>query len=148
MNRWFADGLRFECTRCGNCCTGTPGHVWIDESDEQRIARQLGVTVAGFRKRYTCLAGVRLSLTERPGGDCVFLTEERLCRINPAKPRQCLTFPFWPRLMADPRNWEAAGRDCPGLGNGPLYEADEIDVLLDFSNSREVLCRILGKPRG
>ena len=26
---WYADGLRFTCTQCGNCCTGQPGFVWI-----------------------------------------------------------------------------------------------------------------------
>ena len=27
---WYRDGLRFTCTRCGNCCTGAPGYVWVD----------------------------------------------------------------------------------------------------------------------
>ena len=27
---WYRDGLRFECTRCGHCCTGAPGYVWVD----------------------------------------------------------------------------------------------------------------------
>ena len=26
---WYADGLSFECTMCGNCCTGPPGAVWF-----------------------------------------------------------------------------------------------------------------------
>ena len=26
---WYRDGLRFECTRCGACCTGAPGYVWV-----------------------------------------------------------------------------------------------------------------------
>src|SRR5438105_3224904 len=26
---WYQDGLRFSCTRCGHCCTGEPGFVWV-----------------------------------------------------------------------------------------------------------------------
>ncbi|MFM1805538.1 MAG: hypothetical protein RL136_2417, partial [Planctomycetota bacterium] len=26
---WYAEGLRFECTQCGNCCSGGPGAVWF-----------------------------------------------------------------------------------------------------------------------
>lgn len=30
---WYAPGLSFTCTQCGNCCTGEPGVVWV--SDEE-----------------------------------------------------------------------------------------------------------------
>src|SRR5688500_1701558 len=30
---WFADGLSFTCTACGNCCTGGPGFVWITKEE-------------------------------------------------------------------------------------------------------------------
>ena len=28
---WYSEGLRFECTQCGACCSGEPGYVWVDE---------------------------------------------------------------------------------------------------------------------
>jgi len=28
-NPMYKDGLRFECQRCGSCCRGEPGVVWM-----------------------------------------------------------------------------------------------------------------------
>ena len=36
---WYAAGLRFFCTQCGDCCSGAPGFVWVNEEEiaaEQR----------------------------------------------------------------------------------------------------------------
>jgi Fe-S-cluster containining protein len=30
---WFKDGLRFECQRCGRCCRGEPGVVWVNKQE-------------------------------------------------------------------------------------------------------------------
>ena len=30
---WYAEGLRFKCTECGQCCTGAPGYVWVNEEE-------------------------------------------------------------------------------------------------------------------
>jgi len=38
---WYADGLRFNCTQCGNCCTGGPGFVWISVEEVVRLAAHL-----------------------------------------------------------------------------------------------------------
>ena len=35
---WYADGLSFTCTQCGNCCTGGPGYVWISDMEIDRLA--------------------------------------------------------------------------------------------------------------
>ena len=45
---WYADGLRFACTRCGNCCTGPPGAVWINEAEARQLARRLELTLDQF----------------------------------------------------------------------------------------------------
>ncbi len=42
---WFEDGLRFRCTRCGNCCTGAPGYVWVNDEELSAIADFRGETV-------------------------------------------------------------------------------------------------------
>ncbi|MFM7740581.1 MAG: YkgJ family cysteine cluster protein, partial [Planctomycetota bacterium] len=26
---WYKDGLRFQCSQCGDCCTGGAGYVWV-----------------------------------------------------------------------------------------------------------------------
>ena len=38
---WYADGLNFTCTQCGNCCTGGPGFVWISREEIVRLAAHL-----------------------------------------------------------------------------------------------------------
>ena len=40
---WYDDGLRFECTQCGNCCTGPPGMVWFTPEEGRRMAEGLGL---------------------------------------------------------------------------------------------------------
>lgn len=150
MSPWYADGLRFACTACGNCCTGTPGYVWVSPREQKAIARHLGLSLADFRRRHTRLVGTNLSLTEAPGGACVFLSAERRCAIQDVKPRQCLTFPFWPRIVASrvswkEQTWTGNGRGCPGMDRGPLFLPEEIETLVDPETPREVLLRIFSR---
>lgn len=81
---WYAEGLRFRCTQCGNCCSGGPGYVWVTEADMGRIAGFLGMEVEAFTKQYVRLigggkdgaaagAGGAYALTEKADYDCVFL---------------------------------------------------------------------------
>jgi len=144
---WYADGLRFGCTQCGECCTGAPGYVWVSPRDEAAIARHLGIEREEFRRRYTRLVGAVASLVEKPNGDCVFLSEDRRCTIQPVKPRQCLTYPFWPRLLASRETWQEEARKCPGMNQGPLFRAGDVDRLADRETPREDVCRIFRSAR-
>lgn len=147
MSAWYAEGLHFECTQCGHCCTGAPGYVWLRPEEEQAIAKFLELTPKEFRKRYTRLVGKLISLVEKPGtgGDCVFLTAEGLCAIQPVKPRQCLVYPFWERILATRRAWKEAAKHCPGIGRGPLYPEDEVDALADRDTTRDLLWNLMRK---
>lgn len=147
MTRWYESGLRFSCTRCGSCCTGDPGHVWVAPDDEERIARHLGLDAAELARRYVRQVGERRSLVERGSGDCVFLTAERGCLIHPVKPRQCVTFPFWPRVIEKEEHWRRRAAHCPGMGHGAVWTADEIDALADPATPRTEWLRIASKPR-
>src|SRR5207249_9822970 len=69
---WYADGLRFRCTRCGNCCTGPPGVVWVNAEEIEAIAELRGETPQEVKGLYTRQVGTRRSLRERANGDCVF----------------------------------------------------------------------------
>ena len=145
---WYAPGLNFSCTQCGNCCTGRPGYVWISPQDERAIAAHLGLREDAFRRKYTRLVLGNLSLVEKPGGDCVFLLPDRRCAIHDVKPRQCLTFPFWPRLTATPQVWAETAARCPGIGQGPLYGPEEVDLVQDRETPRPTLCETFAKKRG
>ncbi len=146
MSRWYESGLQFTCTRCGHCCSGAPGHVWVTGEEEERIAAKLGLSPEEFARTHVRQVGDRRSLIERPSGDCVFLTEERRCEIHEVKPRQCVVFPFWPHTVVSRQNWDAAAQRCPGMGNGALHTADEIDLLSDLatpkSQARATMARI------
>ncbi len=146
MSVWYRDGLRFRCTQCSHCCTGPQGYVWLSPEDQRRIASHLGLEVEAFLKRYVRLVGRLLCLVDKPSGDCVFLGEDKRCSIHAVKPRQCLTFPFWPRLTETPAAWEEVRETCPGVGNGPLHSAEEIGKALDRDTPREELWELLSKP--
>ncbi len=124
---WYADGLRFTCTRCGACCTGAPGYVWVTDEELERIAEFLGCDVREVRHRYTKRARAGRTLIEQENGDCVFYDRQgKACTIYPVRPVQCRTWPFWPGNVANPQAWAATCQICPGAGRGRLHSADEI----------------------
>ena len=88
------DQLRYQCTRCGTCCRWD-GYVRVTEEEVDAAARLLGLPRDAFLRSFTRLTDDRtgLSLTEKPDGSCVFLGDDSRCRIQNAKPRQCLLFP-------------------------------------------------------
>lgn len=124
---WFQDGLRFECTQCGDCCTGAPGYVWVNGEEIAALARRLGMTVADFEKNYTRKVGVRRSLNEKNKGDCVlFDSVTRRCTVYEDRPRQCRTWPFWGSNIRTPEAWKQTCEVCPGSGVGQLVTVEEI----------------------
>ena len=129
---WYHDGLRFECTDCGNCGTGAPGYVWVNKAEIEAIARLVHVDLGTFEKKYLRRVGIRYSLVEFRNGDCVFFDpEKRTCGIYEVRPRQCRTWPFWPSNVRTPKAWQEMARDCPGADHGRLYSAAEIETRLD-----------------
>ena len=45
---WYKDGLAFQCTQCGNCCTGPPGAVWFNDKEAEEMAAELGMDIDDF----------------------------------------------------------------------------------------------------
>jgi hypothetical protein len=130
--KWYQEGLRFECTQCGNCCSGDPGYVWATKEEIRKIAEFLGRTDGWLDKAHVRRVGLRYSLTERPDGDCIFLKRENgktMCGIYPVRPVQCRTWPFWDRNLESPRAWAHTGRKCPGIDHGPCYSFVQIEGL-------------------
>jgi Fe-S-cluster containining protein len=123
---WYSDGLSFECTRCGNCCTGAPGYVWVTADEIAAIARHLGQPVEVVRATYTYRTSGRISLRERANGDCVFWDKKVGCTVYPARPAQCRTWPFWESVTESRRTWTKTAENCPGMNHGPLISEEEI----------------------
>lgn len=126
---WYRDGLRFTCTECGDCCTGAPGYVWVNQEEIAALAKLLGLPDAGeFERLYVRNIGMRKSLREYPNGDCVFFdSQARCCTVYEARPRQCRTWPFWNSNIRTPKHWEETCKICPGSGNGRLFSLKEIE---------------------
>ncbi len=126
---WYKDGLRFQCTGCGDCCTGTPGYVWVNKQEIGELAELVGLSVNAFERKYVRKIGIRKSLLEYKNGDCVFFdVATRQCRVYAARPRQCRTWPFWESNLRTPEAWEETCQECPGSGTGKLYQLEEIDA--------------------
>jgi Fe-S-cluster containining protein len=124
---WFKDGLRFECTQCGNCCTGAPGFVWVNRDEIAALAKLLDLPVADFEAKYVRKVGIRKSLIEYSNGDCVFFDgQARKCTVYGARPRQCRTWPFWESNVRTPQAWKETCHVCPGSGKGKLHAVEHI----------------------
>lgn len=124
--QWYQHGLRFACTRCGNCCTGEPGNVWVEEKDLIAIAEHLKEPLEEVRAVYARKGHRGLSLREKANGDCVFFDPEEGCLIYEIRPTQCRTWPFWSSNIEAPEDWERTCAECPGAGQGDLITVEEI----------------------
>lgn len=123
---WYKNGLKFTCTQCGDCCTGEPGFVWVNDKELQQIAEFLNEPFEEVRAFYSQQERKGRSLRERTNGDCIFYHHNKGCTIYPVRPRQCQTWPFWQSNLETPEDWQETCEICPGSGQGELISAEEI----------------------
>ena len=91
------------------------------------MSARLGMDSSVFEEQFVRRVGVRRSLTERPGGDCVLLDPmTRGCTVYDDRPRQCRTWPFWDSNLKSPAAWDEAAEDCPGCNKGNLVPLEKI----------------------
>lgn len=127
---WFKEGLRFKCTECGKCCTGTPGYVWITEEEMIAMAGVLNISLELFKRKYIRSKDNRYALIEKKAQngdyDCIFLKDKK-CQVYQARPRQCRTFPWWKENLASKESWQLAAEDCEGINEeAPLWSYSQI----------------------
>ncbi len=131
---WYQKGLRFSCARCGKCCGGSPGYVFLKKEEAETIARFLKISLGKFYQDYArILSDGRLSLKETlVSYNCIFLKDQK-CQIYPVRPIQCQTFPWWPSLLSAKKNWDEEKAECPGINadGGKLYSFEEIQKELE-----------------
>ena len=147
---WYADGLQFTCTQCGNCCTGGPGFVWISEEEITRLASHLQLSTEEVTAKYCRTVFGRVSLLEHRNAqgehDCIFLKEERTerpegdqtvthtkrsCTVYPVRPLQCRTWPFWDSNLSSPDIWNSAAERCHGMNRGRVFTVEQMETLRD-----------------
>ena len=117
--------FRFACHRCGHCCTGGAGFVWVEDDELPALAAAKGMDGDDFvrtfvkRVRDPKTGRMRLSLREREtggsGGPCALLEGTNQCSVYTARPRHCADFPYWPAVLEDPAAFERARAVCPGI---------------------------------
>ncbi len=114
---------KFNCTGCGNCCTGNPGTHYIEltTGEAEKIRRLLNISRPWFDRRYLVrldgqARGIRIGEDRR----CVFLDKKKACRIYQSRPQQCRSYPFWPEILCSRSAWQNESRRCEGIGQGNL----------------------------
>ncbi len=136
-------GLCFECSACSFCCTGSPGYVWLGETDLARLENFLGMERDEFIESYCRWVdtgeGRALSLREKKHYDCIFLFGGK-CSVYSARPVQCRTYPFWEEILSSPGAWKAEAASCPGIGKGAAVPVDTIfSHLADRRNNQKII---------
>lgn len=130
---WYRDGLAFQCTGCGDCCTGT-GYVWVDDEEIESLAAYQSRSVGEVRLLDTRPVQGKVTLREHSNGDCIYLDgRSRRCSVYEARPRQCKSWPFWRTNLTDKTAWEETGRACPGVNRGALVQLEVIEQAAEVS---------------
>lgn len=130
---WYKEGLRFECTGCGQCCTGAPGYIWVSEEEIEVIASHLKLSIEEFSNHFLRYVKGRYSLLEHPKNfDCVFLKDKK-CQIYSVRPTQCRTYPWWPQILKSEKEWRDAARYCEGIQfEAPVVPVEKIEEQLQI----------------
>ena len=108
---WWESGLKFGCTACGKCCK-VEGEVWMDANEMVAAADFLQLEYGTFMENYVeqVMSGwVKIKNKhdiENESDECIFLgLDGKSCSIYRARPMQCRTYPFWPRLFSNESTW-------------------------------------------
>jgi len=123
--------LRFQCTQCGACCTGSKDyHVYLDEAQANKIQLFLGIGARWFKYRYLATDENSLVLQSRDDGRCILLGKNGCCRVYSVRPVQCATYPFWPEVIKTSSAWRKEAKRCEGIDCGDAVSVEKIEAAL------------------
>ena len=124
---WYQDGLRFTCTRCGHCCTGEPGFVWVEDDGPGGHRRSIAANRSKRSRRCTRAGPAAAGLSaKRATAIASSTTAQQGCTVYAVRPPQCRTWPFWESNVDTPEAWRHTCDVCPGSGQGELISVEEI----------------------
>ena len=149
---FYSAGLNFSCTRCSACCRYESGFVFLSGQDVSLLKAELNMESNEFIRTYcrwvpSVKGTFQLSLKEKANYDCIFWKAEAGpsgeggCLVYKARPLQCRAFPFWSSVVDSKGNWEAAARECPGIGRGDLHSRDSIEKWLALRQKEPIMTR-------
>ena len=139
---WWRDGLKFGCTACGRCCQNE-GEVWMDSDEFADLTLHLQKSPLAVLNEYVEMVEngwVKIKSGDRVRKDgnllddrCIFLGEDgKQCSIYEARPIQCRTYPFWPKLIMNQSNWDKEGvvpDDMPGRHWSPEGGCEGVNAI-------------------
>lgn len=102
----------FACQCCGDCCKGYGG-TYITKNEINLICQYLGLEENIFIWRYCQMSDDRPVIAQGSNGYCIFW--DKVCTINPVKPRMCKNWPFIENILVDATNWQSMAASCPGM---------------------------------
>ena len=147
---FYANGLRFSCTRCSACCRYESGFVYLSKNDVSMLAAQLKIgyneVVDKYCRWVETYGELRLSLREKSNYDCIFWDQR--CVVYSGRPLQCRTFPFWQSILSSAEAWNCAAGSCPGMGRGDMRTREEIDDCLTRSSTEELISKKIPGGKG
>ena len=129
-NKFYEDGLRFECTGCGACCKihGDYAYVYMTPENIEEISGYLGLTRDEFYTAYCTEDDDGNVILTMANAQCNFLENDK-CVVYPVRPAQCRAWPFLSEHL-DVTCWNGVLREvCPGVGQGKLYTREEIEAI-------------------
>jgi len=131
-NTWYKNGLKFKCTGCGKCCTGSPGYVWVTKEEIVNIAEFLEMPLDNFVKKYIRQKGDRYALIDKENYDCSLLDKNK-CLIYNVRPKQCRTYPWWTENLNSKECWESQKDACEGINDSaPIVSYETIEKNLNL----------------
>jgi Fe-S-cluster containining protein len=130
--------IRFHCSGCGRCCLGHADEHYIElaPGEAEKIRQVLNIDKKSFKRDYLVSLdnkgkGIRINAQ----GRCMLLDENNRCSVYPVRPRQCVTYPFWPELMQSPESWHAESVRCEGINQGAVVASAYIKKQLKLLRS-------------
>ena len=109
----------FACARCGFCCHGETT-VSLDEHDQERMIRALGLSREETARRYWRVTGSTVQMQVRDG-HCIFFDDERGCTVHEGRPWRCRQWPLHPSMLDDENNYRTISESCPGIRTDSDY---------------------------
>ena len=110
----------FVCAKCGYCCQGETT-VSLDEDDQQRMVKELGMVRESVQEKYWRVTGtvVQMKIVD---GHCIFYDEKKGCVVHQGRPWRCGQWPLHPSILTDRNNFLTIRDSCPGINKELSYE--------------------------
>lgn len=128
--KFYKDGLHFDCKRCSFCCGHSPGFVYLSKRDLTALCEFFKMSEQEFVKKYCRWVNYYygqtvLALLEQKNYDCILWKNG--CTAYSARPVQCSTWPFWSWMIKDEKTWNECAAECPGMNKGRVWTFEEIE---------------------